>query len=450
MCGLNFSFNENSLILMNDVLHHRGTQDPVILNHMGHIRLPIQGLEPEFDCPYVYKNWVITFVGEIYNYKKINPDAESDVEVLAQQWDQYGTGAFLKFDGMWACVIHDMKTGEYHVITDSLAKKPLYLNTKTMDVSSEMKALIAADPEIKYYPNEYYYACVATWGYCPNPNSTPFNYISKISPYTHLTLVRSEIKNFRIYADFDRSPSNTENLKNDIIEAVENRLVSDVPVAILCSGGLDSTIIYQIARKIQPDIKVFHIENDESEYLAYLNIPEENLVHIDIEDKAFDIDKVLLANEGPVDLGSMVPQYLLAEAVNQHDYEVILTGDGADEAFCGYSRAMEYDTRHSDIFNELPCYHLPRLDKLSMAHTVELRSPFLSTTVLEKALTIPYNLTRGKTVLKNLFQDIVPKPILERKKAPLRHKSPRDLEWRYSLIDKFRELYEHPRRSASI
>ena len=448
MCGLNFSFSENSLEIMNRALAHRGSQPPQSRNGLGHIRLPIQGLSPEFDCPYVYKNWIITYVGEIYNYKEINPDAQSDIQVLAEEWDKKGISAFLGFDGMWAVVIYDTKTGEYHVITDSLAKKPLYFNTRTMDVSSEITPLLAADEGVHLYPNEYYYSCVATWGYCPALNSTPFNFITKIAPFTHMVLVRSQIKHFGVYADFSVG-SRGKSVKEEIMDAVRRRLVSDVPVSILCSGGLDSSIIYQLARQLQPDIKVFHIENDESEYLEYLKIPKENLTVIDIEKSSLSMDHILSVNEGPADLGSMVPQYLLSKEIRRQGYDVVLTGDGADEIFCGYSRGMEYDTRYSDVFNELPMYHLPRLDKHSMAHTVELRSPFLSTAVIEKSLAIPYHLTRGKMPLKAMFSDIVPKEILDRKKQPLRYKSPRNKEWRYSLIDRYREIYEHPRRSES-
>lgn len=442
MCGVNFSFNVAHLKSMNEELAHRGTQKGKIEGNIGHVRLPIQGLSSEFDGPYEYGRWLIGYVGEIYNYKDLNPSASSDIEVVAEYFDRFTSGSFPQFDGMWSMIIQDNFTGEFHVITDPLAKKPLYYDVQTLNISSEITPLLAVNPRLKYFPDEFYYSTVAKWGYCPF-DRTPFEGIRKVPPGAHWVLQRQQISKKTAYFLLEPSYLNFDGIRDSIITSVENRLVSDVPVSILCSGGLDSSIIYQIARKKNPDVHVFHIENGESEYLQYLDIPKNNLTTLNIPEE-YSLEEVLWVNEGPVDLGSMIPQYHLSQAINEHGYEVVLTGDGADELFLGYTRGTSYDSRHSDVFSELIYYHLPRLDKMSMAYSIELRSPFLSFDVVSRALGVPFEQSKGKKFLKKLFSDMVPKEILDRQKQPLRYKSPRDDEWRFRLINTYRKmLHEH-------
>jgi hypothetical protein len=106
-------------------------------------------------------------------------------------------------------------------------------------------------------------------------------------------------------------------------------------------------------------------------------------------------------NESPIDLGSVIPQFHLFEAVKKFSgYRFVLSGDGADELFGGYKRIHEFDSQKSDIFDELSYYHLPRLDKMSMAHTLELRSPFLNLDIVRFALHLPLQWRKDKQILK--------------------------------------------------
>ena len=88
--------------------------------------------------------------------------------------------------------------------------------------------------------------------------------------------------------------------------------------------------------------------------------------------------------------------------------------------FGGYRRINKYDSQKSDVWSELVNYHLPRLDKMMMQHTVELRSPFLARPVVESALGLPYQWRTNKNILKYAFQDILPEEIIDRKKEPLK------------------------------
>jgi asparagine synthase (glutamine-hydrolysing) len=127
-------------------------------------------------------------------------------------------------------------------------------------------------------------------------------------------------------------------------------------------------------------------------------------------------------NETPVDLGSVIPQFYLFEAVkSQGSQRIVISGDGSDELFGGYSRIHEYDSQQSDVFEELCYYHLPRLDKMSMAHTLELRSPFLHLDIVRFALHLPLEWRKDKKILKDTFSPLLPSEIVDRKKIPLKN-----------------------------
>jgi asparagine synthase (glutamine-hydrolysing) len=127
-------------------------------------------------------------------------------------------------------------------------------------------------------------------------------------------------------------------------------------------------------------------------------------------------------NESPIDLGSVIPQYHLFESIRKNtDYRIVISGDGSDELFGGYSRIHEYDSQKSDIFQELSFYHLPRLDKMSMAHTLELRSPFLNNDIIRFAMHLPLEWRTDKKILKDTFGPMLPDSVVNRKKEALKN-----------------------------
>jgi len=147
-------------------------------------------------------------------------------------------------------------------------------------------------------------------------------------------------------------------------------------------------------------------------------------------------------NETPIDLGSVIPQYHLFKAIKDNsDHRIVISGDGADELFGGYRRIHEYDSQASDIFEELTYYHLPRLDKMSMAHTLELRSPFLNLEIVRFALNIPLEWRKDKKILKDTFGPLLPEEIVNRDKAPLKNPGIKEdkIAYRYKAINLFLE-----------
>ena len=228
--------------------------------------------------------------------------------------------------------------------------------------------------------------------------------------------------------------------------SVSRRLISDQPIGMLCSGGLDSSILYQIiTRYFNRDIHVFHFENEEQEYLDLLNIPSDKLTKLDIDHTLWSLQDVLRANESPIDLGSMVPQYLMAYEISRShpEIKVLITGDGADELFCGYRRCQEHDTREYDM-EELKWYHNPRLDKMNMHFTIEQRAPYQDDMIVKWVQNQLWKDLQGKKPLKEFARELkVPAEIINRPKLPLKSKYIKSgkKKWQEMLRKQFIKYY---------
>ena len=450
MCGINYLFSASTTSIkeMNQTLAFRGlknhTHNLVTADKsFGSVRLPIQDLSHDFDQPYIRGNYIFLYSGEIYK-----PGIKNDLELFANFVQSYGVSRTLSIindlDFMLSAIVYNLATKETHIITDFLAKKPLYVlyhrDSKTiLGVSSEIKSLTII--KTKYRENHYYYSTVAKFGYCRTSDTFDMDII-KLPPAVHITL---DTKGNAINVDnYVQLSPQKNSLYSVLKDAVKNRLIGDRPVSLLISGGLDSTIVYYLARQFTDEIALFHIDNNEEEYLNYLDIPSNITVkklHLDKIDRK--LNTILYYNESPVDLGSMIPQYLLGEAIRKMgSYNIVLSGDGADELFGGYKRINDYDSQYSDIYDELIYYHLPRLDKLMMANTIEIRCPYLSRKVIETAMSLPYSARINKQYLKETFKELVPSEIINRKKQALKTeeniKTPQ--AWRLSLIERFKNM----------
>ena len=185
---------------------------------------------------------------------------------------------------------------------------------------------------------------------------------------------------------------------------------------MLLSGGLDSTIIHGLLKELGREVKTIHVENHEKDFAHLVSDQLIDVVLDDVTD-----EEAIRIHQSPVDLGSVKPQIAMARKLRELGFYAVMTGDGADELFGGYRRAKEYDSQYSDVFCELPYYHLPKLDRTMMRSTIELRAPFLSPAVIVHALNLPWSERMGeKTVLKETFKNLVPKKILDRDKLPLK------------------------------
>lgn len=435
MCGLLAVFDPSKITSdqmdrASQSLSHRGTiaaggdYDGVWIHH---VRLPINGLNL-FTYPLYDENTSIWLVGELYDWDSKN--MTTDAELLRK------IGPNTLYNGMYHFLIHNQVTNTWHIGMDEMGKKPLYLRPDCMAFSSEIKALTHLGKNtvnrdymetIRAFPDQIMYELP--------PHHTPYNEIIKCPPGFKFQWREgkwSSSLNLDYHFEWD-----TSNLIMMLDRAVRKRATCDAPAVTLISGGLDSSIIWGM---LHPSIPAIHIENQESEF-AELVVSEDSEFRIDLQyPPAPDLEKILYYNETPLDLGSMVPQYLLGQAIKERGLgPVVITGDGADELFSGYRRAQETDTWDYDM-TELRQWHLPKLDKLMMAHTLELRSPFLDPHVAHFAQELEYEERVGKQSLKAVAKGIgVPQQIIDREKRPL--KSPWALEdkaeWNRKLVGIF-------------
>jgi len=453
MCGINVYFGKDKSVIerMAAKLEHRGKRTTTArffqpgLVYVSHARLPIQGLSETFDQPMRHgtKNLYGLMVGEVFNFRKYDPAAKNDLAVVLAMWEKFGPKCLAGFDGFWSFVFIDTSKKTVTVVTDPLAKKPLYYRTlPALAISSEIDPLLEAGPSTL---NETYLGGVARFGYCYD-RSTPWNEIHSIAPGS--ILVYDEFGRLKESYQYGLGlyPTGTD-LRAAVEESVRNRMVSDVPVGVLLSGGLDSTIVFEMMKKVRTDFKVFHVENDEADFLKHLDFrfPGSEIEMIAIN-RPVEIEKEVAVqiHQCPVDLGSVMAQIDLGKAVRESGVDVVLSGDGADELFGGYRRTAEYDSQKSDVFHELIHYHLPRLDRTMMFSMVELRCPFLALPIVNYALALPWERRKHKEVLKEAFADIVPLSILHREKVPLKIEGSRGekkIEWRMACIDAFRKAY---------
>lgn len=414
MCGISITRRANAI----DKIQHRGIESTQIAKggwFLGHVRLPIQteqgdGLAQPIEL--ADDNGWLLYVGEIYNYPT---RYSSDVEYLR---DLFGANCLEdilleanRWDGMWAICWY--RKGQIIAFTDPLGKKQLYYN-QFGEICSEITPLVSNFKDF----DRYYQSEVFKWGYNWD-DRTPWNTVKRIMPNTVYsfdnmtvkpTIIRNNYFNWGLGERSHFGKSMYAGALRRLVErSVKRRaMYSKVPIGALVSGGLDSSIIASILHRMGPGVNLYTVGNNESKFgmllSEFLGVPITPLGPIPDDDC---LERCLRHNETPIDLGSMIPQFRLMEKVRE---KVILTGDGADELF----RVDDYDSQLSDVFQELPFYHMPRLDRASMRSTVELRSPFLGHDVVRFALHLPQEYRTHKRILKDAFRDDLPQEIIDR------------------------------------
>lgn len=428
-----------------DQMGHRGLPGRTgIVVHgkavLGHVRLPIINLDTSADQPMGWKDKTIAFTGEILNYQVLAPEATSDTQALGMILAEYGLDAMHQVDGFWSAVVAE--PGGAYAFTDHLAIKPLYYNRSRLLVASE-PAVVARMMEGFREPgpallNDLNLSNTLKWGYDPI-GATPWFEVQKLPPGT----VFASDGSVRGYWDWTQVPLTAdEPLRDLIVEAVSNRLVGDREVALLLSGGLDSSIIFKIlTTTLKRGVRVFHVPNAEEEYLDMVLAGYPSTA---LKVEPATIEQAVAAQQTPVDLGSLLPQTGLAKALRAEGLFICMSGDGADEVFGGYRRAKEYDSQASDVFCELPYYHLPRLDRVMMSETIELRSPYLAPKVVLHGLNLHRDQRRQKEALKSAFRHILPKEIVDRPKQPLKSREVIEggVGYRIDLQETWRFLYD--------
>ena len=311
--------------------------------------------------------WV-TFNGEIYNFEELKRDlcahghhfrTRSDTEVLLHAYEQFGHDCVKRFRGMFAFGIWDSRRQSLFLGRDHVGKKPLYYAhfDRQFVFASEMQALLE-HPGIKREVDLSAIDDYLTYGYVPSPK-TAFNGVFKLPPAHTLTLAitsESDPPRLEIEPYWRLAYSPKLNLSEDdaaaellevLTEAVRLRMVADVPLGALLSGGVDSSLIVALmSRLADRPIKSFSIGFDDHSFnelpharkvAAHCGTDHHELV-VRPDDMA--ILPTLVRHYGePYADSSAIPTYHVARLTRQH-VTVALSGDGGDECFAGYERYL--------------------------------------------------------------------------------------------------------------
>lgn len=357
--------NESEVTRMTDALQSRGPDESGSVSMpgicLGHRRLKvidlIGGQQPMKSPDGRYH---LVFNGEIYGFKSLRSRYESggrifksssDTECLLACLEELWDGAFSELDGMYAFACYDKEKQELLLATDAFGKKPLYYTdlNGTLVFASELKSLLQY-PGVKRSIstralNEY-----LAYEYIPAPG-TIFQNIFKLDRGTCLKVSPSGLNILTYRKDFPAEnhdltiEESVDRLRSELDLAVQKRLVSDVPLGVFLSGGLDSTAVLGTVKKLQPDrkIKSFSIgfeeaSFDESGYARFAarKYDTEHTEFICSANTMIERHQEILSYlDEPMADASFIPTYLLCEMVRKH-VTVALSGDGGDELFCGY------------------------------------------------------------------------------------------------------------------
>ncbi|WDT81161.1 MAG: asparagine synthase (glutamine-hydrolyzing) [Candidatus Manganitrophus sp.] len=554
MCGIAGIFNLNGsrvdsarLTAMTDRLKHRGPDGTGhYLNGpigLGQTRLAVidveGGKQPIFNED---KTIAVVFNGEIYNFKEIREELEkaghlfstnSDTEVIVHLYEKEGVDCVRRFRGMFAFALWDQKRRRLFLARDIVGKKPLYysIENERLIFGSEIKSLLAVGDggEVNYAALDLF----LKYQFIPGPE-TIYQKISSLPP-AHFMVIDPNGMEINRYWEMplpsrqNRSEADcVDSLQHVLEEAVQLRLISDVPLGAFLSGGVDSSIIVGLMKKKGAGkIKTFSVGFEEESFdetpfanqaaQFFQTEHQDHRLHYQIEEL---LPKVLSQFDQPFGDSSAIAVYKLSE-MTRRSVTVALSGDGSDELFAGYRRyvgrrllkyywllprwfrekgiepslallseSTEYygdsfirqlhlltglsrrieGNRHEllpttfseeelnhlyqgplkaglklsqksqvqawadrfsnldeisqmmwvDFNTYLPDDILVKVDRMSMAHGLEVRSPFLDQKVIETVLKMPIglklkNLTT-KYILRKAFGNLVPAHLMNRKK----------------------------------
>ena len=317
----------------------------------------------------------IVFNGEIYNFQELYRELQqrghrfsthSDTEAIVHLYEEMGSDCVQKLRGMFTFALFDQKKQRLLIARDRLGKKPLhyaYANGRLL-FASEMKAILAVAPELADLNSQALLQYVY-FGYIPDP-LTAFTSIKKLPPGHLLEFERGEVR-IRRYWDLPRYGTHPpigeeellEELESRLAEAVRMRLIADVPLGALLSGGVDSsTVVALMARASSAPVRTFsigfrHDGFDESRY-ARMVAERFGTEHHELilEPKVVDtVEELSRSLEEPFGDSSMLPTYYVSCMARQH-VTVALSGDGGDELFAGYDRYRVQQERQ--IFEQVP------------------------------------------------------------------------------------------------
>ncbi len=318
--------------------------------------------------------WIV-FNGEIYNFPELRQEllgrghkfyTHTDTEVIVHLYEEMGPDCVKKLGGMFAFALYDERRRKLLLVRDRLGKKPLHyaLQGERLFFASEIKSILTVAPELATLDNQallqYLY-----FGYIPDP-LTAFSTIHKLAPGHLLEFENGKI-HLQQYWDLPEygtyTPRSEEEclneMENRLAEAVKMRLISDVPLGALLSGGTDSSVIVALmARASSKPVKTFSIgfRDEDFNEAPHARVVAERFGtdhhELIIEPNVLETVEMLTSSlEEPFGDSSMLPTYYVSCLARKH-VTVALSGDGGDEIFAGYGRYGIHLRRR--VFERIP------------------------------------------------------------------------------------------------
>ncbi|MCC9138104.1 asparagine synthase (glutamine-hydrolyzing) [Pontibacter silvestris] len=394
MCGITgvFAFTDAGKLAVAQLqrasaaLQHRGPDAEGVYLHgpvgLAHRRLSIIGPAAEANQPFSDSSgrYTIVYNGEIFNYTSLRSKlqskghafcTESDTEVILHLYKQEGQECLKKLQGFFVFAIYDADEESLFIARDRFGEKPLlyYRDADRLLFASEMGALLELGvPRELDYASLYQYLQLT---YVPAPASM-LKGVRKLLP-GHSLYIRGEKPKemlwYRLSFDADKASQNPltykqqqVKLKQLLDQAVEGRLIADVPVGAFLSGGIDSSVVVALASQKVQQLKTYSVSFpeqpyfDESKY-ALLVAKKFNTDHTEVrltqrgmEDQ---LEGFLNSISEPFADSSALAVYMLSQYVSQ-DVKAVLSGDGADELFAGYNKHQaEYRLMQGGIAADL-------------------------------------------------------------------------------------------------
>lgn len=374
MCGITGIVNWGDEIVLQkitSIIEHRGPDDSGMKwfhdsnTGLGHRRLSIIDLSPAGHQPMCNDegNLWITFNGEIYNYKEIRQElvaigyrfkSHSDTEVIIKAYEEWGVDSLNKLNGMFAFAIYDSVNRKLFAARDHAGIKPFYYSQsgESFIFGSEIKSILASG----FLLTEVDYDAIYTPIHYQIAPKTGFKNVSKLLPGHYLTFEDGKL-DIKPYWKIKPSESNNiteddaiERLDKLLVSATEYQMVADVPVGLLLSGGLDSSIIAALmVKNTSKEIKSFTIKfhqddlklqgNVDDSYYAKQVAKKCGFKHIEIllESNVVDLlPKMIWHLDEPIADPSAINTYLISRAARENGIVVLLNGMGGDEIFGGY------------------------------------------------------------------------------------------------------------------
>jgi asparagine synthase (glutamine-hydrolysing) len=495
-------------------LKHRGPDDAgvEVVGSVGlvHTRLAIVDPTPAGHQPMRHPGgrWWITYNGEVFNHLELRRDMSgvawrggSDTETVLHALEHFGEGVVARCNGLYAYAALDLDRGRLLLVRDRFGVKPLYVarHGGALWFASEIGALLAAGVPARPVPELVRRAVTTGW---VNGSATPLAGVDRVLPGTLVSVdldsLASEVRTWYDPADVVEvgrvkelagiSPGDAAREVGEALRvSVRRRLMADVPVGTMCSGGVDSSLVAAFAAQEHPRIVAFNAsvvdqpEHDEGPFAervaTHLGI-ELRTVRLDSEAWRAGLVSVVRHIEYPLTHESSVPMMRIAELARDGGVKVLMSGEGADELFGGYSwlhprdfadfvarrqplerlaraayrrlqglrggadpaddyeRAVSGRTHaayrfHRGVRRRLEAglaadlrLYLPHLlnrqDKSTMQRSVETRVPFLDPELVALVLNLPLEIRvepERKAVLRTIASELLPPEVVTRPKV---------------------------------